>query len=160
MPDRSDNPKPSRPTRAAHDPVPSGVEIAPGVRVPDAALRFIFTTSTGPGGQNVNKRATRAVLRLTIADIPLRDSARSRLLRLGSHYVTDAGELIIESGEHRSQPRNRAECLAKLRALLIRAIPEPKVRKPTRPTRGSIERRIAEKKRRGDIKKRRSNDMD
>ena len=139
-----------------------GVEIAPGVAVPAAALRFSFARSSGPGGQNVNKLATKAELRVSLADLPLPDRARRRLATLaGSRLVGDdaaqpeAGEVLIVSQSERSQARNRAECLEKLRDLLVRAMAEPKVRRKTRPSRGSVERRLEAKKSRGEIKRRR-----
>lgn len=132
-----------------------GVELAPGVVVPEGALRFAFTTSAGPGGQNVNKRATRCVLRVALDDLPLPTDARDRLRAAAPHLVTDAGEIVISAGTERSQERNRAECLERLRALLVAAMVRPRVRRRTRPTRASKERRLAEKKQRGRIKRQR-----
>ena len=133
----------------------SPIEVAPGVRVPEAALRFSYTTSRGPGGQNVNRRATRAELRVQIEDLGLSQRARRRLEDLAGARLTDAGELIIASDEKRSQRQNREICLVRLRELIVRARALPKPRKPTRPSRGAVERRIKEKKQRGEIKKRR-----
>lgn len=130
-----------------------GVRLAPGVEVPEAVLRFAFTTSGGPGGQNVNKVATRSVMRVALADLPLRDWQLARLRELASHLVTSDGELIISSGEHRSQSRNKDECLERLGELVRAAMVRPKVRRATKPTRGSKERRLSEKKRRGDMKR-------
>lgn len=148
-----------------------GVQLAPGITVPAAALRFSFARSSGPGGQNVNKLATKAELRVALADLPLSDRARRRLTGLaGKRLVGEAaaesggeaggagaaaGEVVIVSQSERSQARNRAECMEKLRELLVRAMAEPKVRRKTRPTRGSVERRLEAKKTRSDVKKRR-----
>lgn len=129
-----------------------GVELAPGVVVAEQALGFTFTTSTGPGGQNVNKRATRCVLRVALADLPLHPEAIERLRHAAGHLVTDAGDLVISGGRERSQERNREDCLARLRELLIAAMVRPKVRRKTKPTRGSKERRLSAKKMRGEIK--------
>lgn len=157
---------------------PDGVPIAPGIRVPAAALRFTFSRASGPGGQNVNKVSTRAELRIDIESIPMPGRARARLRRIaGSRIVgaqtfteetpdgrtrdiTRGGELIIASGEHRSQLQNKSECMDRLRELLIEALHEPKPRRATRPSRGSIERRITEKKQRGEAKRRRSSSDD
>lgn len=130
-----------------------GVEVAPGVRVPAAALEFTFASSSGPGGQNVNKRATKALLRVALEALPLHPMARERLERLASMYVTAGGDVLIECDEHRSQERNKAGCLERLRALLVEAMKRPKVRKATRPTRGSKERRLREKRARGEQKR-------
>ncbi len=144
-----------------------GVEIAPGVRVPEHALRFAFARSGGPGGQNVNKLETKAELRIDVDALPISGRARGRVRALAGDRVlgvetfvdelgisrSRGGELLIVSQEHRSQSQNKGECLRKLRELLIRAIPEPKVRRKTKPTRSSKERRLTEKKSRGDIKR-------
>jgi ribosome-associated protein len=114
--------------------------------VPADALRFSFSSSSGPGGQNVNKRATKAELRLRLEDLPIHPEARERLAEQASHLVTDDGELLILADEHRSQSRNKDECLDRLRAIVVRAMVRPKARRKTRPSRGSVERRIAEKK--------------
>ncbi len=138
------------------EPSESGVEIAPGLRVPEAVLRFSYAAASGPGGQNVNKRATKAVLRITIEDIPLRGRALDRVRRLGSGWLAAEGsELLIMADEHRSQRRNREACLERLRALLVRAMVPPKPRIATRPGRGAIERRLREKREQSQKKNRR-----
>ena len=129
------------------------MEIAPRVRVPESVLDFSFSNSSGPGGQNVNKRATKCELRLRLSDLPIHPEARERLAQAASHLVTATGELIIEADDQRTQERNRAACLERLRELVVHAMVRPKVRKKTRPSRGAKERRIAEKKNRGGIKK-------
>lgn len=131
------------------------IQIAPGVRVEPAVLRFRFASSSGPGGQNVNRRATKAQLWVDPADLPLSESVRRRLIRLGGRWMIDSGELLIQSDESRSQSGNREACLLRLRALLLEAMKPPRPRKPTRPTKGSIERRIKAKKQRGETKRRR-----
>jgi ribosome-associated protein len=134
-------------------PPPSGpVELAPGVNVPEAALRFAFSTSRGPGGQNVNKRLTKAELRIAVAAIPLSARAMARLQSLARGRITGDGDLMIAADEFRSQRANRQACLDRLRDLIVQAKAIPKTRKPTRPTRGSIQRRLEEKKRRSAAK--------
>jgi len=133
------------------------VEIAPGRRVPEAALALSFTLGSGPGGQNVNKRATACRLRVALSDLPLTDAQRRRLRVRAGQRVTKDGELVIESGEHRTQNQNRRECMGKLRELIIQSLAPPKKRIPTRPTRGSEERRIEAKKQRGRTKRMRRN---
>jgi ribosome-associated protein len=143
-----------------------GVEIAPGLRVPEAALRFSYAQASGPGGQNVNKRATKAVLRIALDDLPLSPRVLARVRRLGRGWLVgdpDAGtpaELVIMADEHRSQRRNREACLERLRALLVRAMAKPKPRIPTRPGRGAIERRLRAKREQADKKRRRQNPPD
>lgn len=130
-----------------------GVRLAPGVHVPEAALRFTFASSAGPGGQNVNKKATKAHLRIAMSDLPLRPEVADRLRSLAGSALIDADELLIASDEHRSQGRNKDECLDRLRALIARALVRPKVRRPTKPSKGSKLRRLSEKKSRGEIKR-------
>ena len=134
---------------------PDGVEIAPGVVVAPDALSYTYARSGGPGGQNVNTRSTKAQLRIALDDRPITRAARGRLVRLAGSLVTGKDELLIASEEHRTQRRNREACLERLRALLVEAIPEPKRRKKTRPSRGAIERRLKEKRVRSDTKARR-----
>ncbi|TVQ61551.1 MAG: aminoacyl-tRNA hydrolase [Phycisphaerales bacterium] len=129
--------------------------MAPGVRIAPDAVRFAFTRSTGPGGQNVNKRSTRAEMRIRLDDIPLPPDARRRLVRLAGSRITDDGELILTNEETRSQRRNRDACLDTLRELVVRALVKPKPRKKTKPSKGSVRRRLEEKSQRSEIKKRR-----
>lgn len=137
-------------------PIPDGsIELAPGIRVPPGTVRIDFVASSGPGGQNVNKRSTKAQMRVTILDLPLGHNARERLLRLAGSRVTVEGELVISADEMRSQSQNERACYARLRDLLVRAMNPPKPRLPTRTPRWAKEGRIREKKRRGETKKRR-----
>lgn len=122
-----------------------GIEVAPNVRIPADALAFSFSGSGGPGGQNVNKRATKAELRVHIDSIPLSGRARERLLLLAARRINDAGEVVIVSSEHRSQGQNKSECMDRLRELLVEAMAVPRVRRKTRPSRGSVERRLTDK---------------
>lgn len=149
------------------DLVEHGVEVAPGVRVAAASLRWAFARSGGPGGQNVNKLETKAELRVSVDDLPINGRARARLRAEAGDRVVGAedyvdeegrarvrgGDLVLTSQTHRSQSRNKDECLEKLREMIVRSLVEPKVRRKTRPSRSSKERRLNEKKSRGDIKR-------
>lgn len=134
---------------------PQQVRLAPGVVIDADRLQFRFVASAGPGGQNVNKRATKAELRLLIDDLPISTGARARLANLAGQRATVAGELIIVSDRHRSQRRNREDCLDRLRRLVAHAITPPKPRRPTRPTRASVRRRLDAKRQRSETKQRR-----
>ncbi len=141
-------------------PAGQGVEIAPGLRVVESVLRFSFSRSSGPGGQNVNKVNTRAELRLCVEDLlppsgNLQKFAAVRLRKLAGRRLTQNDEIIIVCDEHRTQRRNRQECLVRLREILVEAQHRPRKRKKTKPSRGAVQRRLNEKKKRGEIKRKR-----
>ncbi|MFK7759971.1 MAG: alternative ribosome rescue aminoacyl-tRNA hydrolase ArfB [Phycisphaerales bacterium] len=138
----------------------AAVSIGGGRTVDGAVLVFTFVRSSGPGGQNVNKRATKAQLRVSVEELELPFSVAMRLRKLAGGLVTQGDELLISCDSTRSQGRNRQGCLDQLRDLVNKAFVVPKKRKKTRPTKGSIERRIGEKKRRGELKRRRGNTDD
>ena len=101
---------------------------------------------TGPGGQNVNKVATTAQLRFSLATTTLLDAAgKARLRALAGHRLVGDAEILIVARNHRTQEGNRREALERLQELIVRALHVPKTRRPTRPTRASKERRIAGK---------------
>jgi ribosome-associated protein len=129
--------------------MPLDLEIAPGLWIPETLLTFTFSRSSGPGGQNVNKLSTKAELRVALAALPIPADAKHRLAMLAGSRLTADGDLLIIADEHRSQSRNKSEALARLREFVIRALVRPKKRRPTRPTKGSVERRIEAKKREG-----------
>lgn len=133
----------------------SRLRLAPGAYVAEDAVGFEFVSSSGPGGQNVNKRATKARLRVAVDAIDLPHGARQRLVRLAGSQVNDAGELVIAADEERSQKRNREAALARLRTLVAKAMVRPTPRKKTKPSRGSIERRLKAKRERSETKARR-----
>ena len=137
---------------------PNAVSIAPGLSVPEGLLRFTYARSGGPGGQNVNKLNTKAVLSVDVDELAayLGQRTERRLRRLASKQINSEGRLILSAEEHRGQRANRKACIDKLRGLIVQARARPRRRKPTRPTRGSKERRLKEKKHRGEIKRRRS----
>jgi|ERR1043166_8209569 ribosome-associated protein len=119
--------------------------------VPESAVDVKAVRASGPGGQNVNKLATKVQMRVDLSRIPglapedflrLREFLKSRL---------DAdGRLLVSSQETRDQARNRADCVSKVIELLRAALVPPKVRRRTRPTRASKERRIEAKRRHSD----------
>ena len=128
------------------------MHLAPGVWVRAGALQYTYVQSSGPGGQNVNKRSTKAQLRVALSELGLREDTEARLRTIAGHRLTGDDDLLISSDEHRSQRRNRDACTDLLRAILIEATKRPKKRKPTKPSRGAVERRIEAKKQRGQIK--------
>ncbi len=128
---------------------------APLLIIPETELSESFIRSSGPGGQNVNKVSTAVQLRLDVANSPsLTAYQKERLAKLASHLMTLAGEIIIEASRYRTQTQNREDARARLAALIEEASkPPPKKRRPTKPTKGSIERRLKEKTGRSGVKK-------
>ena len=110
-------------------------------------LRFAFSRSSGPGGQNVNKLSTRAELRVPISKIVgLDEHAAARLRIMAGRRLTAVDEVVLVADTTRSQQDNKAECIARLSELVLRAIVRPKTRRKTKPSRGAKERRLAAKK--------------
>lgn len=143
-----------------HPDRPARTRLAPGAWVPTDALGFEFVASSGPGGQNVNKRATKARLSVALDDLHLSEPARNRLRRLAGALLTDDGRLVIAADEFRSQRRNRQAALERLRELVTEACRTPTPRRPTKPTRGSVQRRLDAKRARGQAKARRQTNTD
>lgn len=124
------------------------------VSIPEAELRWRFSRSSGPGGQGVNTTDSRVELVFDVtASTAFTEQQRSRVLeRLSGRLV--AGVLTVVASEYRSQLRNREAARIRLAAMLRAALaPDPPTRRPTRPSRGARERRLADKRRRGDVKR-------
>lgn len=123
------------------------------LRIPLAEFEFTFARSSGPGGQNVNKVNSKALLRWPIGASPsLPEAVRGRFLQKHGNRVTNEGDLLISSQRYRDQGRNVEDCLEKLRVMLAAAAAPPVHRKRTKPSRGSIERRLQSKRIRSDKK--------
>jgi ribosome-associated protein len=126
------------------------------VSIPPAELSFRFSRSSGPGGQHVQKSSTRVELLFDVANSPsLSEPQRARILERLAGYIDSAGVLRLVAQSERSQLRNREEVVARFQALLRQALKRRKRRRPTRPTAASRERRLREKRRRSEIKRRR-----
>jgi len=141
--------------------VPDDVRVSDRLTIPAAELGWRFSRASGPGGQGVNTTDSRVELSWDVAGSEaLPPALRERALeRLGPRLVH--GVLTVVASEHRSQLRNREAAAARLAAIVAAAIaPPPRTRKATRPSRGSVERRIAAKKRRSVTKRNRRPDDD
>lgn len=124
------------------------------IALDEAELDERFVRAAGPGGQNVNKVATAVQLRFDAAASPsLPAAVRSRLIRLAGSRATTSGTIVITADRFRTQSRNRADALSRLIELIRKAAQPVKPRRATVPTRASRERRLEEKKRRGDVKR-------
>jgi ribosome-associated protein len=124
--------------------------------IPENELVFSFIRADGPGGQNVNKVATAVQLRFDLRNTRgLPDDVKTRLVRMAGKRMTEDGVLLIEARRYREQERNRQDALARLQHLIEKAAVPPVKRVSTRPTAGSIQARLEDKKRRGATKQRR-----
>ena len=109
------------------------------IRIPEEELSWQFARSGGPGGQNVNKVASKAMLRWDVAQSSsLPAEVKTRLRARHRRRFTSEGVLLISSQRYRDQDRNRQDCLEKLRDLILQAATVPRVRRPSRPTRIGI----------------------
>jgi ribosome-associated protein len=130
------------------------IVVTESVRVPAAALTMRAVRASGPGGQNVNKVASKVDLRVDLDAIEgLTDPARHRLRALAGHRVDAEGRLQITSQVTRDQSRNLDDAREKVRVLVATALREPKRRRPSRPSAAARERRIETKKRRSTTKR-------
>lgn len=123
------------------------------ITVPASAVRLRFTRSGGKGGQHVNKVSTRVELSVALAEVPMSDGARQRLLRRLGHAVDAAGLLRVVAQGSRSQWQNRMEAEERVREMFLEGLKEEKARRATRPTASSKRERVEGKKRRGDTKR-------
>lgn len=126
------------------------------LRVPPGELSFSYARSGGPGGQNVNKVNSKAILRWRpAASAALPVGVRDRFLARFASRLTAEGELVVASDRYRDRGRNVADCLERLHAMLAEVALPPTPRRPTKPGRGATERRLGAKKRASEKKQRR-----
>ena len=129
------------------------IRITGTIEIDPAEIREKFIRASGPGGQNVNKVATAVQLRFNVKKSPsLPEDVRLRLLGLGGKRISQRGVLIIDARRYRSRQRNRQDALDRLTDLIRRAASKPKLRRKTKPSLASKERRLDAKKRRARVK--------
>lgn len=130
--------------------------ITPELHIPMREFNFTFSRSGGPGGQNVNKLNTKATLRWPMqANTSLPEGVRNRFLNKYGNKLTNDGQLLITSQRFRDAGRNVADCLEKLREMLLAVAKPPKSRRPTKPTKASIRRRLDQKRKKSSKKSQR-----
>jgi ribosome-associated protein len=134
------------------------IEISPRISLADDEITLAFVRASGPGGQNVNKVSTACELRFDLEASPsLSPDVKARLRPLAGRRITKDGVLILTSDQHRSQERNRLDVMDRLIQMIREAAkPPPPKRRPTRPTKGSVERRLTGKTMRSAVKRGRS----
>ena len=128
--------------------------IAPGWVVPAEDLEYKSVRSSGPGGQNVNKVASAVQLRCDLKLWPaLPERVRERLRTLAGRRLTDEDVIVISAQRLRTQEQNRRDAMQRLSELVAQASIEPKIRRPTKPSRASKRRRLEHKQQRGQVKR-------
>ncbi len=137
--------------------IPENIPISKEVEIARGELVFRYDRSSGPGGQNVNKLSTKVTLVFNVAGSEsLSEPQKNRIMaRLGTR-ISKAGEIMVVSQKSRSQSANKDDAVERLQGLLAGALKRQKVRRKTKPTRASKERRLKAKKQRSEIKKDRS----
>ncbi len=132
------------------------IEVSSSCTIPEAELKFKFVRSSGPGGQNVNKVATKCELRWNINHAQnTSDTIKARFRHHFKNRIDQNGDVIITSDRFRDQKRNQNDCINKLKVMLKKAASPPKKRRATKPHAASVKKRLEEKRRHSEKKRQR-----
>jgi ribosome-associated protein len=132
------------------------ISVTRSISIHESEIHTDFVRSSGPGGQNVNKVATAVQLRFDVTSSPsLPDDVRQRLIRLAGKRMTTGGVLIIDARRYRTQEQNREDAVNRLVEVIRQAAHKPKIRRATKPTLASKQRRLESKRRHSETKRRR-----
>lgn len=132
---------------------PSPLQLTDEISLSVDEIEFTATRAQGPGGQHVNKASTAVQLRFDIrASAAFDEDQRARLLALRDRRISRDGVIVIRAQRFRSREKNRQDALDRLAALLKRGLAERKQRKPTRPRKAAVEKRLEDKARRARLK--------
>ena len=130
------------------------IHITDNISLHENEIKLEFIRASGPGGQNINKVSSAVQLRFDAARSPaLSEAIRTRLKQIAGHRMTADGILVIKAQRHRTQDRNREDAINRLIALLRQAAHIPKQRRRTKPSAAARQKRLAAKRRRGEIKR-------
>ena len=130
----------------------SKFEINEQISLSLSEIEFSAIRASGPGGQSVNKTSSAIELRFAVAPSSLPESIKSRMFAISDRRLNALGVVVIKSGSHKSQKRNKDEALERLRQMILRAAAVQKKRRPTKPTRASVRKRLDGKAKRGAVK--------
>ena len=129
------------------------IPITETLQIPESELSWSYARSGGPGGQNVNKVESKVLLRWGLAaSLAVSDPVKDRIRSAHPSRLTVEGDLLVVSQRYRDQERNRQDCAEKLSEIVRLALTPPKPRRPTKPTWGSKQRRLSDKKKQGERK--------